>query len=144
MMNFALKMSSPKKTGRSPSAPAPEPEPAPEPAQSEPDPEPEPLFPSTPPQPARSPAAPEPEIYAPAPGPDVLRSIFNGLGGGAIELGQQQELVETFDLEMQALDAQCEMVSEALSRWTTTLTNQRDVSKTMNFALKMMNFVSKI
>jgi hypothetical protein len=35
-------------------------------------------------------------------------------------------LLETFKVEMEALDAQCEMIVEALGKWMSTLKNQHE------------------
>jgi hypothetical protein len=143
------KKRSPNQTRRTPTATTSEPEPEPEPEprdvlklvpelQPEPEPEPEPELllpqptrfslpePELEPEPARALPAGIAQPNSTLPSERAIRSLFIPLGGQDIKLGEQDKLLETFTLEMQALNAQSEMIAEALSKWTSTLKNQYD------------------
>jgi hypothetical protein len=132
---------SPHQTRRTPSAKS-----TPEP-QLEPEPEPEPQLELLLPESARE---PEPEQVREFPGDTAqlhaavtpsedatrsafippsehaIRAAFIPLGGQDIVLADEDKLLETFKVEMEALDAQCEMIVEALGKWMSTLKNQHE------------------
>ena len=62
------------------------------------------------------------------PSEHAIRAAFIPLGGQDIALGDEDKLLETFKVEMEALDAQCEMIVEALGKWMNTLKNQHENS----------------